>query len=443
MLTKNRLFLLCFAGCLALGACDLGSCLHRKKKHRSHAPKTTVARADAGSDAGTKKPDAGATPEIPGLRGGGFFFETPDGNARERLATLPIKELKRGFGGRSVAFKITLSDGTMGYYKPEQTFSAAHWWSEVVAYHLDRLLGLNRVPPVVSRRFPWETLRRCNPDDAHFNEVIVEPDGTVKGAFSFWVPDKLVPVTLPLGWERWIRVQPWTENSVSPFQRPRAFTDAIAQHDQAHAHATPPPPTTEEGAAVAVVAAEAPSENHTEEAHAEPAHVAEVAPTPAPQPEVEAAAPQPATNENGPENEPIARAGAAPENPERAAELSDLAVFDFLILNTDRWGGGNANVLTRGGGAIVFLDNAAGMPRNQVRNGLMDSRIRIVQKFRRRTIDAVRAFNIHDLERRLATEPLAPVIDHAELEALEARRLFLLAHIAEMEKQFGDAIYAW
>ena len=44
---------------------------------------------------------------------------------------------------------------------------------------------------------------------------------------------------------------------------------------------------------------------------------------------------------------------------------TDVVVFDYLTANTDRWGGDNANVLTRGrGGPLVFLDNGAGFPPN-------------------------------------------------------------------------------
>ena len=46
---------------------------------------------------------------------------------------------------------------------------------------------------------------------------------------------------------------------------------------------------------------------------------------------------------------------------DRGAELSDLVLFDYLIHNIDRWGGGFTNVRTRGeGGPLVFLDNAGG-----------------------------------------------------------------------------------
>lgn len=347
-------------------------------------------RRDAGArDAGTHDlgthdagpPDSGvryADPDPSGLRGGGQYFEIGDGDLRERLATQPVAEIKRGYGGRSVAFKITLADGTVGYYKPEQTFSAAHWYGEVAAYHLDRLLGLHRVPPCVSRRMAWLDLRRSAPSDEHFPEVTVGDDGTVRGSFSFWVPDHLVPLRGVAGWERWVRVGSTAPGAVSPFQRPRAFAEALAAiRDGGTAPGVPP--------------------------------------------------------------------AGPPDSPDRPAELSDLVVFDYLTGNTDRWGGENANVLTRGRrGALVFLDNGAGFPPGPARSTLLDSRLHAVQRFRRHTVEALRAMNAADLARRLRAEPLAPVLDADQLAAFDVRRDEVLAHVAQQVARYGEAdVLAW
>jgi len=356
--------------------------------------------------------DAGlGDPPPEGLRGGGWYFEVPDGDLRERLATQPIREVKRGYGGRSVAFKITLEDGTQGYYKPEQRFSAAHWWAEVAAYHLDRALGLHRTPPVVSRRLPWATLRAAAPEDARFSEVIVGEDRTVRGCFSFWVPDRLVSMRVGRGWERWVRVQTWPAGAVSPFQRPRVYMEQLAaRRGGADAGTTPgaaaPRPgtsTDESGLAFTTDAA---------------------------------------ANERNDEGTELPLAPARPDDPERAAELSDLLVFDYLTQNTDRWGGGNANVLTRGpGGRIVFLDNAAGFPDTpNDTNGLMEARLRVLQRFRGRTIAALRALDIAQLARRMESEPLAPILSARQLAQLETRRRTLLERVAAMEARFGDAV---
>ena len=367
-----------------------------------------------GEDAGQSK-DAGldgavvsfADPLPMGLRGGGSFFEVPDADLRERLATQPLGQIVRGHGGRSVAFKLTLADGTQGYYKPEQTFSAAHWWAEVAAYHLDRALGLHRVPPVVSRRLPWAPLHASAPGDDRFAEVIVAGDGNVRGCFSYWVPDHLTSMRFGRGWERWVRVQTWPDGAVSPFQRPRVYMEMLAAQRAAAS-----------GDVDAAVAELAPVEPTTTDL---------------------------AANERNDEGTVLPAAPSVPDDAERAAELSDLVVFDYLTQNTDRWGGGNANVLTRGaGGRVVFLDNAAGFPDTvSATTALMDARLRVVQRFRRRTIDALRALDVQALARRMASEPLAPILDARQLANLDERRNTILAHVAAMRARFGDAVFSW
>ena len=373
---------------------------------------------DLGPDLGP--PDSGVEDPriVRGLRGGGSFFERPDGTIRERLATLPLAHIERGYGGRSVAFKIELSDGTLGYYKPNQSFSAAHWWSEVAAYHLDRELHLGRVPPVVSRRLPWADLRRVAPNDEHFSEVIVDDDGTMCGSFSHWVPDRLSPVRLPTGWERWLRITGHF-GTTTPFQRPREYTAALHGTTNDADAGTPPPsaeniaPTPTNPVAAAAIAVAAPAAT--------------------------AATPSEASG-----NQPVVRAGVEPDRDDRDAELSDLVVFDFLTQNTDRWGGGNANVLTRGGGAIVFLDNAAGFPRRApTRLGLMDARFRVLQRFRGRTLAALRAFDIHAFARRMQAEPCAPILDSTQINQLEERRRHVLQRANELQAEFGDAAIPW
>lgn len=351
-------------------------------------------------------------PTPSGLRGGGSFFEVPDGDLRERLATQPIREVERGYGGRSVAFKLTLADGTRGYYKPEQTFSAAHWWAEVAAYHLDRALGLHRTPPVVSRRLPWAVLRDSAPSDERFAEVIVAEDGTVRGAISYWVPDHLSAMRFGHGWERWVRVQTWPDAAVSPFQRPRVYMNLLAAQRALATNGDP-----EDGGVDRATSGD-------------PA---------------DTLATDLAANARNDEGTVLPAAPVEPDDPERAAELSDLIVFDYLTQNTDRWGGGNANVLTRGlGGRIVFLDNAAGFPATvSPTTALMDSRLRVLQRFRRRTVAALRALNIPALARRMQTEPLTPILDERQLSQLERRRDIVLERVAEMQARFGQDAMPW
>lgn len=313
------------------------------------------------------------------------FFEEVDAPIREALASRAMAKVEKGRGGRSLGFRITLEGGQKGYFKAEQTFSAANWYGEVASYHLDRMLGLGRVPAVVSRSFPWERLAPTAGADARKAEVIVR-NGQVRGAFVAWVNGALKPMEHEEGWERWVRVRYWPSTSISPFQRPAVWKYEL---DQLRVKG----------------------------------------------------------NDFRPKEERLRRRNLKPEpdRPDRPAELSDLIVFDYLTRNIDRWGGENANVLVRGGdaGPLIFLDNGAGFEPGEVRPSLMEARLHVVQRFRRRTIAAARAFDLKRFEARLAKEALAPVLTRAQLNALEARRKGLLEWVAEMESIHGEAIWAW
>ncbi|MBC7171206.1 MAG: hypothetical protein H5U40_02200 [Polyangiaceae bacterium] len=306
---------------------------------------------------------------------GGFLGES-DELRRRSLESEPIASVEKGSGGRSLGFKITLRDGTRGYFKPEQSFSAAHWWSEVAAYYVDRELGFGRVPPLVGRRFGWKELRAAAGDDRRVRELAIAADGTVRGAFIGWVDGGLEPLGLPREWERWVRVRAGL--GTTPYQRPAEYRAMLGG-------------SRDEG--------------------------------------LEALDPR------------RRRAEASPEPAERAAELSDLIVFDYLIQNVDRWGGGFTNVRTRGAnGPLVFLDNGAGFWPDP-RLPLMEARLRHLERFRRGTVEALERFDLARLEARIARDPLAPVLSAKQLGDLGGRVEALRAHIGAMRAQHGERIF--
>jgi hypothetical protein len=341
--------------------------------------------AAAGADArGASEPTPQAAEQRPQSFETDAFFGEADGPIRAALTSGSIASIEKGRGGRSLAFRVTLDNGQKGYFKPEQTFSAANWFGEVAAYHLDRLLGLQRVPAVVSRVFPWKALEPVAGTDPRKSEVIAR-DGKVVGAFVAWVTGGLRPMVQALGWERWVRVEHFTTSAVSPFQRPILWKRQVA------------------------LARRVGTDWRSPEERAE-----------------------------------LRRARPEPDRADRPAELSDLIVFDYLTRNLDRWGGGNANVLVRGeGGPLVFLDNGAGFEPGNWRPDLADARLYVLQRFRRRTIEAVRALDLARFEARLAAETVTPVLPKTQFHALRARREALLAWVSELEAQHGEAIWAW
>ena len=306
------------------------------------------------------------------------FLGRPDADRIEALRTARIAEVKKGKGGRSLAFRITLTDGTRGYFKPKQTFSAAHWYSEVAAYYLDRELGLGRVPPTTGRTFRWSDLQEAAGRDERVSELGIARDGTVKGAFIWWIPEPLKRVRMGRKWERWVRIQ--ESLPITPYQRPVDYRADLNR--------------------------------------------------------------RPGIREATDPSRPIAR---SPDTDERPAELSDLIVFDYLTQNVDRWGGDFTNVRSRGaGGPLIYLDNGAGFWLGAQRLGLMEARLKALQRFRRSTIDAVQNLDIPRFANRLRGDPLAPVLNEKQLDGLAQRRRTVLQHVDSMVARFGERqVFAW
>lgn len=315
---------------------------------------------------------------VAGQQSAPAFLGEPDAPLIDALRNRPIASVKRGKGGRSLAFQITLDDGTRGYFKPQQSFSAAHWYSEVAAYYLDRELGMGRVPPTTGRVFRWSELEKAAGSDERVAELRIRKDGTIRGAFIWWIPEPLKRLRMGRTWERWVRVQKTLP--ITPYQRPVDYRSDLRN--------------------------------------------------------------KPGVREATDPSRPIA---AEPDQEGRPAELSDLIVFDYLTQNVDRWGGDFTNVRTRGeGGPLIYLDNGAGFWLGEQRLGLMESRLKALQRFRRSTVEAVRALDVDALSRRLRTDPLAPVLSEKQLDGLRERRQAVLDHVEAMVARFGEpAVLPW
>ncbi|MGB5286080.1 MAG: hypothetical protein WBN29_16335, partial [Polyangiales bacterium] len=244
--------------------------------------------------------------------------------------------------------------------------------------YLDRELGLGRVPPTTGRRFPWSELRAAAGGDPRVRELSIAKDGTVRGAFVWWIPEPLKRVRMGRNWERWLRIH--KSLPITPYQRPVDYRADLNR--------------------------------------------------------------RPGVREATDPSRPIAR---TPDIEQRPAELSDLIVFDYLTQNVDRWGGDFTNLRSRGeGGPLIYLDNGAGFWLGEQRLGLMEARLKALQRFRKSTIEAVRKLDVERLTKRLLTDPLAPVLNEKQLDGLEQRRRAVLEHVDAMVARFGEArVFAW
>ena len=134
----------------------------------------------------------------------------------------------------------------------------------------------------------------------------------------------------------------------------------------------------------------------------------------------------------------------APSFADRPAELSDLIVFDYLIGNLDRWGSENTNVRSISGtDRLIYLDNANGFEVREKPSAILEARLSVVQRFRKKTIVAIRMLDVKRLAQRMASDPLAPLLSDEQLAGVEERRKRVLDHVADVEKQYGANALPW
>ncbi len=372
---------LCLAGIAASG---LIGCDSPSTGHTASLNEAVDAGADAGADAGPAEVEVDVVEldlEVDvQAEFDSTFLGSDDSAWRRSLAEAGWGRMERGSGGRSLGFKVTLVNGTAGYFKPAQAFAGARWYSEVAAYHIDRELGLDRVPPTVGRRFPLRALERAAPEDPRLEGLEVDDEGWVAGAFIGWVPQRLVRWRIGPGFERQLRfgrVDLLAHPAHSPFQPPRDWRDVV-------------------------------------------------------------------NGIRLPEDTALGREPPAAElSLEELAEASDLIVFDTLIHNVDRWGGDYTNVRRRGrGGPLIYLDNGAGFWEGELMLGLAESRLHAIQKFRRSTIESLEALDLDRLRARMASDPLGPPLtDERHWEGIEFRRQAILEHVRTQVARHGDGVF--
>jgi hypothetical protein len=128
------------------------------------------------------------------LETSGTFLGMSDELLLERVRTQPITRFKLNHGGSSLSFRVDFADGSRAAWKPAQTNMQSMPRKEVAAYRLNRLLGLNAVPPAAPRAVSREELlARLHPDSLPSlprikAETIFGPNGRTIGTASYWIP---------------------------------------------------------------------------------------------------------------------------------------------------------------------------------------------------------------------------------------------------------------
>jgi hypothetical protein len=128
------------------------------------------------------------------LESSGTFMGMSDELLLERVRTQPMVRFKLNHGGSSISFRVDFADGSRAAWKPTQTNTQTIPRKEIAAYRLNRLLGLNAVPPAAPRAVSRDELfSHLHPDSLEYlprikAETIFNPAGITYGTASYWIP---------------------------------------------------------------------------------------------------------------------------------------------------------------------------------------------------------------------------------------------------------------
>ncbi|MBL8602999.1 MAG: hypothetical protein JNK72_13830 [Myxococcales bacterium] len=108
---------------------------------------------------------------------------------------------RRNVGSTSVNLRLDLEGDIDAAWKPRSSTHGEKYRAEIAAFRLNRILGLERVPPVISRSIGRRQLGL--PNDT---VVLFERDNTARGAALYWVPVlRDSGIDRPADIERWSR----------------------------------------------------------------------------------------------------------------------------------------------------------------------------------------------------------------------------------------------
>jgi hypothetical protein len=128
------------------------------------------------------------------LESSGTFLGMSDELLLERVRTQPIVRFKLNHGGSSISFRVDFADGSRASWKPTQTNTQTVPRKEIAAYRLNRLLGLNAVPPAAPRAVSRDELYgHLHPESLDAlpriqAETIFDATGKTFGTASYWIP---------------------------------------------------------------------------------------------------------------------------------------------------------------------------------------------------------------------------------------------------------------
>jgi hypothetical protein len=104
-----------------------------------------------------------------------------------------IARVRYNRGGSSISLRIEFDNGARAAFKPNQTNLQTIPRKEVAAFRIDRLLGLQAVPPAIGRSFAVEDVLGAIEDGSQdflprLREEILLESGQMVGELSWWIP---------------------------------------------------------------------------------------------------------------------------------------------------------------------------------------------------------------------------------------------------------------
>jgi hypothetical protein len=130
------------------------------------------------------------------------------------------------------------------------------------------------------------------------------------------------------------------------------------------------------------------------------------------------------------------------ESVELARDLSNMALFDFLVANVDRMSGGNLRTVTNGGVRRVIIrdHNLAFVSRpNDAQSERLLAELRRTQSFSRRTYARLVALNEVALRAAVVDEIAGTLLEEAQIHAVLDRREAILSYVAALVEAHGES----
>lgn len=123
----------------------------------------------------------------------GMFLGVADDVLLDPLRESPIKKVKFNRGGSSISLRIDFANGARAAFKPRQTNMQSVPRREIVAFRINRLLGLSSVPPAIGRAFSvTKLLGSLRPESQYYRPRLqaemIQKGGLVAGELSWWIP---------------------------------------------------------------------------------------------------------------------------------------------------------------------------------------------------------------------------------------------------------------